>query len=102
MAASLLARSGQPVGQVLLVTDAVDARAAARARQLRDDGIVTSVLAAGTPKGAPIPSGGGFVSDRSGNVVIARLDREALRAVALTHAHDDHAGGRRLGPRRPE
>jgi Ca-activated chloride channel family protein len=82
MAASLLARSGQPVGQVLLVTDAVDARAAARARQLRDDGIVTSVLAAGTPKGAPIPSGGGFVSDRSGNVVIARLDREALRAVA--------------------
>ena len=30
----------------------------------------------------PIPSGGRFVSDRSGNVVIARLDRAALRAVA--------------------
>ena len=82
MAASLLARSGQPGGQVLLVTDGADERAAARARQLRDDGIVTSVLATGTPKGAPIPSGGGFVSDRSGNVVIARLDRAALRAVA--------------------
>ena len=82
MAASLLARSGQPVGQILLVTDAADARAAAKARQLHDDGIVTSVLAAGTPEGAPIPSGGGFVSDRSGNVVIARLDRERLRDVA--------------------
>lgn len=82
MAAALLARSGQHGGQILLVTDAADARAAARARQLRDDGIITSVLAAGTPKGAPIPSGGGFVSDRSGNVVIARLDRAGLRAVA--------------------
>ncbi|MEJ2384537.1 MAG: VWA domain-containing protein [Xanthomonadales bacterium] len=82
LAADLLARSGQPGGQILLVTDAADARAAAEARRLHDDGIVTSVLAVGTSKGAPIPSGGGFVSDRSGNVVIARLDREALRAVA--------------------
>jgi Ca-activated chloride channel family protein len=82
MAAELLERSGQPGGQVLLVTDAVDSRAAAKARELRDRGVLTSVLAVGTPKGAPIPSGGGFVSDRSGNVVIARLDRDALQAVA--------------------
>ena len=82
MAASLLERSGQASGQILLVTDSADARTTARARQLRDAGVVVSVLAAGTPKGAPIPSGAGFVSDRSGNVVIAKLDREGLRAVA--------------------
>jgi len=82
MAAALLERSGQPHGQVLLVTDSADSRVAAAARKLRDSGVVTSVLAVGTPKGAPIPSGGGFVSDRSGNVVIARLDRGSLREVA--------------------
>ena len=56
--------------------------ALARARDLYDDGIVTSVLAVGTPEGAPIPSGGGFVSDRAGNVVIARLERPVLQDLA--------------------
>jgi Ca-activated chloride channel family protein len=51
-------------------------------------------LAVGTPGGAPIPSGGGFVSDRAGNVVIAHMDRAGLRAVA------DAGGGQytELGP----
>lgn len=82
MAAELLQRSGFSRGEVLLVTDSASARDAARARELRDRGVLTSVLAVGTAEGAPIPSGGGFVSDRAGNVVIARMDREALRGVA--------------------
>jgi len=82
MAASLLARSGVSRGEVLLVTDSATSRDAAKARELRDRGILTSVLAAGTADGAPIPSGGGFVSDRSGNVVIARLDRSGLQSLA--------------------
>ncbi len=88
LAAALLERSGFSRGEILLVTDSADSRDAARARELRDAGIHTSVLAVGTPDGAPIPSGGGFVNDRAGNVVIARLDRSALRAVA------DAGGGR--------
>jgi Ca-activated chloride channel family protein len=88
MAASLLERSGLSRGEVLLVTDSATSRDAAKARELRDRGILTSVLAAGTPEGAPIPSGGGFVSDRSGNVVIARLDRASLQSLA------DAGGGR--------
>jgi len=88
LAAELLERSGLSRGEILLVTDSATSRDAARARELRDAGILTSVLAVGTPDGAPIPSGGGFVSDRSGNVVIARMDRSALRAVA------DAGGGR--------
>jgi Ca-activated chloride channel family protein len=82
LAAALLERSGLARGEVLLVTDSATSRDAARARELRDAGILTSVLAVGTAEGAPIPSGGGFVSDRSGNVVIARMERAALRAVA--------------------
>jgi Ca-activated chloride channel family protein len=81
-AASLLERSGYSRGEVLLVTDSADSRDAARARELRDRGIITSVLAIGTPDGAPIPSGSGFVSDRAGNVVIARMDRAELSSVA--------------------
>jgi len=82
MAASLFERSGLSRGEILLVTDSATSRDSAKARELRDRGIITSVLAAGTPEGAPIPSGGGFVNDRSGNVVIARLDRADLRSLA--------------------
>jgi len=82
LAAALLERSGLGRGEVLLVTDSASSRDAARARELREKGVLTSVLAVGTTDGAPVPSGGGFVSDRSGNVVIARMNRDALRAVA--------------------
>ncbi len=82
MAAALLGSAGLSYGEILLVTDSANSSDAARARDLRNDGIVTSVLAVGTVDGAPIPSGAGFVSDRSGNVVIARLDRASLQAVA--------------------
>lgn len=82
LAAELLERSGFTRGEILLVTDSANSTDAARARELRDKGIYTSVLAVGSADGAPIPSGGGFVDDRSGNVVIARLDRASLRAVA--------------------
>lgn len=82
MAASLLKRSGLARGEILLVTDSATTRDMARARELYDDGVMTSVLAIGTAKGAPIPSGGGFVSDRGGNVVIAKLERSALRELA--------------------
>ena len=82
LAASLLKRAGLSKGEILLVTDSADSRLAAKARELRDDGIFTSVLAVGTVDGAPVPSAGGFVSDRAGNVVITKLDRPGLQAVA--------------------
>ena len=82
MAASLLGRAGLSQGEILLVTDSAGSAAAARARDLKKRGMITSVLAVGTVDGAPIPSGSGFVSDRSGNVVITRLDRASLQAVA--------------------
>lgn len=82
LAAELLRRSGTAGGEILLVTDDAEPLDATLAGNLAREGIATSVLAVGTPGGAPIPSGSGFVSDRQGNVVIARLDFEALGAVA--------------------
>lgn len=88
LAAELLERTGLGGGEILLVTDSATPGVAALARDLAATGIITSVLAVGTPDGAPIPSGSGFVTDSQGNVVIARLDFEALQAVA------DAGGGR--------
>lgn len=82
MAASLLGRAGLSHGEILLITDSADSADAAKARDLKKRGIITSVLAVGTVDGAPIPSGAGLISDRSGNVVIARLGRASLQAVA--------------------
>lgn len=82
MAATLLERAGFARGEILLVTDSADAGDAAKARELRDRGIIISVLAVGTVDGSPIPSGSGFVTDRSGNVVITPLDKASLQAVS--------------------
>ena len=68
LANDLLKRAGLGTGEILLVTDSIDSRAKAKARELWDQGISTSVLAVGTPDGAPIPSGTGFINDRRGNV----------------------------------
>ncbi len=82
MAVTLLERAGFSRGQVLLVSDSAASADAAKARELGDRGVITSVLAVGTMEGSPIPSGGGFVTDRNGNVVIARLDAARLQDVA--------------------
>lgn len=82
LAAELLQRSGATQGEILLVTDDAEPGDADLAARLASDGIVTSVLAVGTRDGAPIPSGNGFVSDAQGNVVIARVGLDRLKAVA--------------------
>ncbi|MGB7452014.1 MAG: VWA domain-containing protein, partial [Lysobacterales bacterium] len=82
LAAELLQRSGMARGEILLITDGGSRAAANVAASLAKQGIFTSVLAVGTVQGAPIPSGEGFVSDRNGNIVVARLERDALQAIA--------------------
>jgi len=82
LAAELLTRSGMARGEILLISDSGSQAAANVAARLAKQGIFTSVLAVGTVQGAPIPSGEGFVSDRSGNIVVARIERDALQAIA--------------------
>lgn len=83
-AASLLRQADASQGEILLISDAdVSTQALEKARELRREGIRTSVLAVGTAGGAPIPErDGGFLTDRAGRVVLPRLDAGALRQLA--------------------
>ncbi len=86
LAAKLLQRAGHASGEILLIADSGSQAAADVAASLADAHIITSVLAVGTAGGAPVPSGNGFLSDSQGNVVIAKLQREALKAIARAGA----------------
>jgi Ca-activated chloride channel family protein len=83
-AARMLERGDARRGEVILITDGVKGqRAESRAAKLRTAGFRVSVLAAGTPEGAPIPvQGGGFFKQLDGGIVVAMTDYDALRAIA--------------------
>ena len=86
-AGELLRQAGVPRGDVILITD--DAGnpepAAAAAAALVDDGYRVSVLAVGTPHGAPVRlHDGTLLKDAAGAIVVPRLDTPAL--AALTQA----------------
>ena len=81
---TLLEQAGARNGEVLLITDggtsAIAERAAAR---LNEAGYTLSVLGVGTSQGAPIPQpGGGFVTDRSGKIVVPGVEATSLRKLA--------------------
>lgn len=80
----LLKQAGAGYGEVLLITDGgASAAAEAAARKLTEAGYTLSVLGVGTREGAPIPrASGGFVTDRSGNIAVPKLDAGALRRLA--------------------
>ncbi len=81
---TLLEQAGVAYGEVLLITDGGTSPAAERAAaDLQSAGYSLSVLGVGTSQGAPIPrAGGGFVTDRSGNIVVPRIEETALRSLA--------------------
>ena len=81
---TLLEQAGVAYGEVLLITDGGTSPAAERAAaDLQSSGYSLSVLGVGTSQGAPIPrAGGGFITDRSGNIVVPRIEETALRSLA--------------------
>lgn len=81
----LLEQAGVRDGEVLLVADGGSSPAAEQAaRELNEAGYRLSVLAVGTPDGAPIPRpGGGFVTDNRGQMAVPRLETDGLRRIAL-------------------
>ncbi|MBI2993265.1 MAG: VWA domain-containing protein [Gammaproteobacteria bacterium] len=85
-AGELLRQAGRSHGDVLLITDEVDAsRAEKAARDLVGKGFRLSVLGVGTEQGAPIAlSEGGFLKDSRGEIVVARFDEAPMRRLAQT------------------
>ncbi len=92
-ALQLLRASGINRGSVLLISDGVDAEHIAAVQQaaaeLATAGHQLQVIGVGSQQGAPIPNGGrGFIQDKQGNIVIARLQRDALQQIAASgHGH---------------
>ena len=80
----LLDQAGVGYGEVLLITDGGTSPAAEKAaRDLADAGYSLSVMGVGTAEGAPIPiAGGGFVTDRSGNIAVPKLESQELQSLA--------------------
>ena len=80
----LLDQAGVGYGEVLLITDGGTSPAAEKAAEnLAKAGYTLSVMGVGTKQGAPIPiAGGGFVSDRSGNIAVPKLESRELQSLA--------------------
>ena len=79
----LLIQAGYVNGEIVLISDGVNSgKAEIVAQELSENKINTSVLAIGTKEGAPIPSASGFVKDKSGNIVIPKLQVSGLRDLA--------------------
>ncbi|MBP1151608.1 VWA domain-containing protein [Methylocaldum sp. RMAD-M] len=83
-AARLLRQAGLRSGDILLVTAGERAAEAEEAaHRLKTEGYRISVLGVGTEEGAPVPMPeGGFLKDDTGNIVVPRLDTDALRKLA--------------------
>lgn len=72
---------------LILITDGEDHQGdpLGAAKKAKEKGITVYTIGIGATEGAPIPNpdGSGFISDRSGNMVISRLDEDTLRRIAL-------------------
>jgi Ca-activated chloride channel homolog len=83
LAEQLARDAGLAQVDILLLTDAADARAIDVAQRARERGARVSVLGVGTEQGAPIPlPGGSFATDGGGRPMLASLQREALQHLA--------------------
>ncbi|NIB44566.1 VWA domain-containing protein [Pseudomaricurvus alkylphenolicus] len=79
----LLSDAGIVGGEILLVTDGVTDEAADYLKETLPYNTRLSVLGVGSDEGAPIPiANGGFVKDRDGAIVLARLGSGELTSLA--------------------
>ena len=83
LAVKLIHQAGVREGEIVLLADGASADADAAAARARSAGIRVSVLGIGSAQGAPIALGdGGFLKDKTGNIVLPKLDGAALAGVA--------------------
>ena len=80
-AASLFDNSGISHGDILLVTDGIESDATTTFNEISKKYRI-SILAVATKDGAPIPQvTGGFVKDRSGDIVLPKLEANHFRKL---------------------
>jgi Ca-activated chloride channel family protein len=72
--------------------------AEAAARQAAEIGIKVFTIGVGSAQGQPIPLNGSLLKDKDGNIVVTKLDEEALKAVAAAGGGAYvHAGNEEFG-----
>jgi len=82
-ARELFNNAGHSKGHIIIVSDGINKKATNVIKQLKTEGFTSSILAIGTAQGAPIAlQNGGFVKDHGGNIVIPKLDINALQQAA--------------------
>lgn len=80
LAASLLKNADVRQGDILLVTDSIEKQAKDTFAKVSKQHRI-SILAVATSQGGPIPlSSGGFLKDRSGNIIVPKLNISNFRA----------------------
>ncbi len=87
-AIEIFKKAGAVDGRLLLISDDMEPSAALdeQLTELLENGHEIALLAIGTDAGAPMPmSTGGFVKDQSGNIVIPKLDVQAMQRWAVQH-----------------
>lgn len=76
----LFINAGHRHGQIIIISDSIDAAAVSRIETLKQQHYKTSVLAIGTEAGAPVSTGqGGFIKDSLGEIVIPKLDIQSMQ-----------------------
>lgn len=82
-AKAMLRQASMQHGNILVLTDSDD-YSESMVEQVTQAGFNIHVIGVGTTDGAPIPqAGGGFISDASGSIVIAKLNEQKLQRLAL-------------------
>jgi Ca-activated chloride channel homolog len=83
LALELFHSAGHLEGQILLLTDGIRPDRRKQITQLLQGGNYSlSIIGVGTGEGGPIPTPEGLLKDRSGAIVLARLERSSLQSVA--------------------
>ena len=85
MALELFTNAGHSKGDIIVITDGINANDNKKLKELKSKNFKTSILAIGTEEGAPISSqNGGFVKDNNGSIVVPKLNINSLKSAALS------------------
>ena len=85
---------------IIVITDGENHEddAVAAAKTVAESGIRVYTIGVGSTEGEPIPMGGGLLKDRSGEIVVTRLDEQALKDIAAAGGGAYvHAGNEEFG-----
>lgn len=80
-AVELLQGANLKEGHILLISDGVKPSNLSKIKKILNNHLL-SVLGVGTPVGSPVIDNGNYLKDRTGNIVISKLDEDSLKLLS--------------------